>query len=219
MEFGIGDTESYSLAKNCWISIIVWFILLMNFVSISLLVTLEMVKFAQAYFIQEDYLLFDTTKDMPAKVQSSNLNEELGMIHYIFSDKTGTLTQNIMEFQKFTAGGMSFGKSNPAPFEYPAGVTNVNFEDERVWEILKNPSHPEHTAVNRFVECLGICHTVVSEEKKAKDGSSYLVYNASSPDELALVNGMRHFGFTFRDRDEQDNMVIDKTFTGEVLKY
>ena len=43
-----------------------------------------------------------------------------------------------MEFQKFTAGGVSFGKSNPAPFEYPPGVTNVNFEDEKVWEILKN---------------------------------------------------------------------------------
>jgi hypothetical protein len=51
MEFGTGDSEDFSLAKNCWISVVVWFILLMNFVSISLLVTLEMVKFAQAYFI------------------------------------------------------------------------------------------------------------------------------------------------------------------------
>jgi P-type E1-E2 ATPase len=64
----------------------------MNFVSISLLVTLEMVKFFQAYFIQEDYMLYDQQKDMPAKVMSSNLNEELGMVHHIFSDKTGTLT-------------------------------------------------------------------------------------------------------------------------------
>jgi len=66
------------------------------------------------------------------------------MIHYIFSDKTGTLTQNIMEFQKFTAGGVSYGKSNPAAFEYPLGVTNVNFEDERVWEVLKDLKHPEY---------------------------------------------------------------------------
>jgi len=65
---------------------------MMNFVSISLLVSLEMVKFYQASFMEYDYLMYDLTKDLSCKVQSSNLNEELGMVNYIFSDKTGTLT-------------------------------------------------------------------------------------------------------------------------------
>jgi len=51
-----------------------------------------MTKFFQAMFIQWDHMIFDKEKGMAASVQSSNLNEELGMVHYIFSDKTGTLT-------------------------------------------------------------------------------------------------------------------------------
>jgi phospholipid-transporting ATPase len=86
-----------------------WFISFINFVPISLMVTLEMVKFIQAYFISCDYMIYDESKDLQATVQSSNLNEELGMIHYVFSDKTGTLTQNIMEFKKFSAGAFSYG--------------------------------------------------------------------------------------------------------------
>lgn len=63
---------------------------------------------------------------------------------------------------------------------------------------------------------MGVCHTVICEDKEVK-GKKCKIYNASSPDELALVNGMRHFGFAFMDRDEDDNMLID--FRGETLKY
>ena len=155
---------------------------------------------------------------MPAKVQSSNLNEELGMVHYIFSDKTGTLTQNIMEFQKFTAGGVSYGKSNPTKIEYGPGITNVNFEDDRIDAVLKDTNSENFAETMKFIECLGICHTLVSEEKTIK-GNIVRVYNASSPDELALVNGMTHFGFAFRDRDNDDNIIIDNTITNETLNY
>jgi len=46
---------------------------------------------------------------MSTKVQASNLNEELGQIKYVFSDKTGTLTCNVMEFKKFSCGPISYG--------------------------------------------------------------------------------------------------------------
>ena len=54
-------------------------------------------------------MMYDEEQDMPMRAQSSNLNEELGQIEYVFSDKTGTLTCNIMEFKKFSAGEKGYG--------------------------------------------------------------------------------------------------------------
>lgn len=89
-----------------------WILLFTNMVPISLLVTLEIVKFWQARYICWDADIYSVEKDMPTKVQSSNLNEELGQIQYIFSDKTGTLTCNVMDFRKMSAGDTSYGISD-----------------------------------------------------------------------------------------------------------
>ena len=76
---------------------------------ISLIVTMEVVKFFQAQFIQWDAEVYDVEKDLPTKVQTSNLNEQLGQVDYVFSDKTGTLTCNMMEFKKMSIGEYSYG--------------------------------------------------------------------------------------------------------------
>mmetsp|Transcript_48313 Transcript_48313/g.35496 ORF Transcript_48313/g.35496 Transcript_48313/m.35496 type:complete len:86 (+) Transcript_48313:723-980(+) len=81
-------------------------------VPISLMVTLEVVKFIQAFFIQWDWQMLDPEKGMQARVQASNLNEELGQISHVFSDKTGTLTCNVMEFKKLSAGNFAYGTND-----------------------------------------------------------------------------------------------------------
>jgi P-type E1-E2 ATPase len=91
-----------------------------------------------------DAMIFDETRGIEAKVQSSNLNEELGMVHNIFSDKTGTLTQNIMEFKKFSAGNVSYGNDEPPEKKYPLGVTNVNFDSYDFDTHIVDRNHPNH---------------------------------------------------------------------------
>lgn len=66
-----------------------------------------------------------------------------------------------------------------------------------------------------MIEALGVCHTVIAQKKHDKDGKEYVAYNASSPDELALVNGARYLGFAFRERNEDGDLIIDFKKPGE----
>ena len=88
------------------------------------------------------------------------------MVHYIFSDKTGTLTQNIMEFKRFSVGATEYGSDDPGKKDYALGVTNVNFDDDRAEKDLQDPNKHD---LRRFVEALGLCHTIITENKVHKE--------------------------------------------------
>eukprot|EP00271_Cylindrocystis_brebissonii_P018675 TRINITY_DN5406_c0_g1_i1.p1 TRINITY_DN5406_c0_g1~~TRINITY_DN5406_c0_g1_i1.p1 ORF type:complete len:1348 (-),score=328.40 TRINITY_DN5406_c0_g1_i1:1253-5296(-) len=79
-------------------------------IPISLYVSIEMIKFIQStQFINQDLNMYHKETGICALARTSNLNEELGQVEYLFSDKTGTLTRNMMEFFKCSIGGVMYG--------------------------------------------------------------------------------------------------------------
>lgn len=107
-EFGsIGGTPALDGFITFWTCII----LFQNLVPISLYISLEIIRTAQAFFIYSDSFMYYEKLDYPCTPKSWNISDDLGQIEYIFSDKTGTLTQNVMEFKKCTINGVPYGEA------------------------------------------------------------------------------------------------------------
>lgn len=294
-----------------------WVIIFTNLVPVSLLITLDMVKFFQSKFISWDVNIYDNNQKKSAVVQTSTLNEELGQINYIFSDKTGTLTKNCMKFKGMSILGVNYGsiqnyfnnnseqtlkinqvtseqksielsresvktskskKEKKVDFELfkrktSFGLENdliesaslaeplmendqkikleritldkivssetkatdverkppnmlssqslttvknfgrffdknieiplVSFKDNLFWEHLNDTSHPNNKFIYEFIICLATCHSIFTESIENSQ------YQASSPDELALVNAAKHFGFTFQHKDIDNKIYLN----------
>ena len=106
---------TWNVGENGIISFFSYFLLLNTLLPISLIVTLEVLKVCQSYLVMNDVEMFCQERDRKAKVSSTSIIEELGQVDYIFSDKTGTLTRNVMEFKLMQVGAELYG--NPADLE------------------------------------------------------------------------------------------------------
>ncbi|KAG5368999.1 Phospholipid-transporting ATPase DNF2 [Yarrowia sp. C11] len=105
-EFGlIAGTASVGGLVTFFASLILY----QSLVPISLYISIEIVKTIQAFFIYSDVQMYYAPIDYPCTPKSWNISDDLGQIEYIFSDKTGTLTQNVMEFKKATINGKEYG--------------------------------------------------------------------------------------------------------------
>jgi len=101
--------EDTSSGLEAFISFWSYFLLNNTMIPISLIVSLEFVKLIQAYFIEKDEDLYNKKRKRGATVFTSAINEELGQVEYLFSDKTGTLTCNEMEFKIAVIGNEMYG--------------------------------------------------------------------------------------------------------------
>nr|XP_019934833.1 PREDICTED: probable phospholipid-transporting ATPase IM [Paralichthys olivaceus] len=176
-------------------------------VPISLYVSVEVLRLGHSFFINWDHRMYHGQTNTAAEARTTTLNEELGQVEFIFSDKTGTLTQNIMVFGKCSINGRTYGdvydefdqkveiteKTACVDFSFnPLFDRRFKFYDSRLVEAIK----VEDPAVHEFFRLLALCHTVMPEEKN----EGLLVYQAQSPDEGALVTAARNFGFVFQTR-------------------
>uniref|UniRef100_A0A8C2D8X8 Phospholipid-transporting ATPase n=1 Tax=Cyprinus carpio TaxID=7962 RepID=A0A8C2D8X8_CYPCA len=206
-----GANASLSAFLTFWSYVII----LNTVVPISLYVSVEILRLGNSYFIDWDCKMYHVKSNTPAQARTTTLNEELGQIKYIFSDKTGTLTQNIMTFNRCSINGKSYGEVVDFAGQR-VEVTEVKkidfswnsladpkfcFHDHKLVEAVKSGS-PE---VRAFFRLLALCHTVMAEEKTEGE----LFYQAQSPDEGALVTAARNFGFVFRSRTPETISLVE----------
>ncbi|XP_044899910.1 phospholipid-transporting ATPase IB-like isoform X3 [Felis catus] len=213
-------TKGYS-SHSLGFDILVFIILYHNLIPISLLVTLEIVKYIQALFINWDEDMHYEGNNVYAMARTSNLNEELGQVKYLFSDKTGTLTCNIMTLKKCTIAGIIYGNLSSRSDTIldnlsasPSAITESGgFNDPTLLQNFEN-GHPTRDYIKEFLTLLCVCHTVVPE----RDGGN-TTYQASSPDEAALVKGIKKLGFVFTTRTPSSVTInaMGENFTFEIL--
>ena len=128
---------------------LVFFIAYAQIIPISLYVAMEIVKVYQAVLIKYDKEIYDKVLDKPASCRASELIEELGQVDFIFSDKTGTLTQNVMVFKKCYINGKVYGAEGECNMEEDAERT-VN-GDLSAFNILNSVDDNENKEkVHRF---------------------------------------------------------------------
>ncbi|RDA95947.1 hypothetical protein CP533_5790 [Ophiocordyceps camponoti-saundersi (nom. inval.)] len=236
--------------------IIAFVIMFNNIIPLSLYISLEIVKVGQLLLVNSDVNMYDEETDTPARCNTNTIMEDLGQIGYVFSDKTGTLTDNVMKFRKLSVAGtvwlhaMDLQQAEPdEPRPSPsadlyaarkrrpskdsiipedgrkspevstlASRSSLGRRPSSQWRSTGRPDHvqPEvdtsdllehmrlrpHSPFSRTArDCLlsvAICHTCLPE---VKDGR--IEFQASSPDELALVKAAQELGFGVTRRTSQ----------------
>ncbi|KAF8936726.1 putative aminophospholipid-translocase [Dissophora ornata] len=193
-----------------------WYIYLFRFlilfssiIPISLRVNLDMGKSVYAWQIMNDKKIEGTI------VRTSTIPEELGRIEYLLSDKTGTLTKNDMELKKLHMGTMSYSvdtmdvissnlKTAYAP--QPTGTDGPRVAGHRDRRGI--PSR-----VREIVQALAVCHNVTP----VTEDSGAITYQASSPDEVAIVRWTESVGLTLVSRDISSLSVRNEN--GDIFEF
>ncbi|RDB17601.1 putative phospholipid-transporting ATPase IIB [Hypsizygus marmoreus] len=203
--------------RGLWyIYVLRFLILFSSIIPISLRVNLDMGKTVYAHQIMNDNEIPNTI------VRTSTLPEELGRIEYLLSDKTGTLTQNEMEMKKLHMGTMSYGFDSMDEVAHQLEVAFGSSAEQGHFrqgslstgaQLATRGRRDMSSRVRDVVLSLALCHNVTPVTND--DGT--VTYQASSPDEVAIVKWTQSIGLTlvFRDRTRIDL----QTPSGSIISF
>ena len=199
--------------KPWYVAIMIYLILFSTIIPISLRVNLDMAKTVYAYFIERDQGIPGTV------VRTSTIPEDLGRIEYLLSDKTGTLTRNEMELRKIHIGTVSYaGDAMEEVRSYVrqafAVSSNEALQPNKL--VTASSTYPSQASsgtttrtrreigsrVRDLILALALCHNVTPTTEEI-DGKGVITYQASSPDEIAIVQFTESVGLRLLHRDRK----------------
>ncbi|KAM7467897.1 hypothetical protein LguiB_015459 [Lonicera macranthoides] len=223
----------YGIPLEAFFSFLSSIIVFQIMIPISLYITMELVRLGQSYFMIEDKRMYDTSTQSRFQCRSLNINEDLGQIRYVFSDKTGTLTENKMEFRRACVHGQDYGSSVGTSPDVDVAVAQTSKPLSRRWKLKseiavdselmellhKDLARDERIAAHEFFLTLAACNTVIpmlsQTESELQDNILAIDYQGESPDEQALVAAASAYGYTLFERTS-GHIVID--VNGEKLR-
>ncbi|KAK0464027.1 phospholipid-translocating ATPase [Armillaria novae-zelandiae] len=202
-----------------------------NIVPISLYIAIEFIRTCQAAFIYFDYEIWYSKTNQATLARSWNLSDDLGQIEYIFSDKTGTLTQNAMIFRQCSIGGKMYvgdieeatpaatsagraasveGPSATATERTPAPAMTVKTHfhceplEKDIAAALQSSTTSENAVHAQALNGFFLVLALCHTVLTSIDrDTGNIEYKAQSPDEAALVRAAADVGYVFRGRDRE----------------
>uniref|UniRef100_A0A8C6JPG0 Phospholipid-transporting ATPase n=1 Tax=Melopsittacus undulatus TaxID=13146 RepID=A0A8C6JPG0_MELUD len=212
-------------AGRWYLQIIRFLLLFSNIIPISLRVNLDMGKIVYSWVIRRDSKIPGTV------VRSSTIPEQLGRISYLLTDKTGTLTQNEMVFKRLHLGTVAYGLDSMDEVQsHIFSIYTQQSQDPPAVKGLTLATKVRKTMSSRVheaVKAIALCHNVtpvyesngVTDQAEAERHyeDSCRVYQASSPDEVALVQWTESVGLTLVGRDQSSVQL--RTPGGHILNF
>ncbi|TKA66909.1 hypothetical protein B0A49_10573 [Cryomyces minteri] len=211
--------------RKWYVAVMRFLILFSTIVPISLRVNLDMGKSVYAWFIERDQGIPGTV------VRTSTIPEDLGRVEYLLSDKTGTLTQNEMELKKIHVGTVSY--ANEAMDEVSTYVRHGFAVQPLGPDVSATTLITPSSAANNLstsgtrtrreigvrvlslVLALALCHNVTPTTEEV-GGQSITTYQASSPDEIAIVRWTEAVGLRLLHRDRK-TLTLQSVDTGRIV--